>query len=784
MVYEDFVIQLGADDRGPTVRVVRSPAGETEPESLSLDLSDPEIVSLATAFGRAAEAARRECHLATNDDLPVPPVSEVGARLFRALFPAAVRDLYQQSLGRVAARDQGLRIRIGVGLRSVPLARLHAFPWEYLATAGHFLALTREISIVRHLSLGLPNDRPPVPAPLSILVLAGEALQGSGLDLEKERRELEKAWSEPGRVRIHLLPDCTLEALREELLTRDYHALHFMGHGDFSPEQGEGTIAFRDAAGCRIWVSGTELSDQLRDRTSLRLVFLNACKTAQCSPQAPYAGVATALLNVGIPAVLAMQFPISDAAALALSRTFYRRIARGDSVDSAVAEGRLAIRRLAPDNMEWGTPVLFERLLTGHIVEPRRDESPPSVRSRTKHRIFLAAAALSLALTLLWLGFHFRRDAPRNTRGETPAAPQTVGEYRGCVRDGETNEPIKSVTVSVLARSDIPEQRTDDRGNFVLKIPRLPGNDGELQVHFLRDGYKERTERITVREVVVNSDIFLARRSEPSAQQTPDTHPIAPSRPQEKGQKRNVFADSFVDNRNSWLIWPRYGSASAHAEIKDGVYEISPEPGNGFLATRRISLQETESFTIESRFRKREGPDSYFYGLVWGSRDENNFYNFALTGDGLLAVTRKKNGIFYNYIDPPMFSPYIHQGDASNTLSIKKEGNQIEFFVNGHSVYSTVFDPFFGPNVGFITYNGVQISVEDLVVTQAPAQKGADGKSTLCRFDRGPRIGQTQDYAPMAPLPIGSGCQDGAGSTGWVVAPEPPAQKSSTSKDS
>jgi hypothetical protein len=718
MVYEDFVIQLGADDRGPTIRVVRSPAGETEAEPLSLDLSDPEIVSLATAFGRAAEAARRDCHLAANDDLPKPPVSEVGARLFRALFPATVRDLYQQSLGRVAARDQGLRLRIGVGLRSVPLAKFHAVPWEYLATAGHFLALTREISIVRHLSLGLPNDRPPVPAPLSILVLAGEALQGSGLDLEKERCEFEKAWSEPGTVRIHLLPDCTLEALREELLTRDYHALHFMGHGNFSPEQGEGTLAFRDAAGRRIWVSGTELSDQLRDRTSLRLVFLNACKTAQCSPQAPYAGVATALLNVGIPAVLAMQFPISDAAALALSRTFYRRIARGDSVDSAVAEGRLAIRRLAPDNMEWGTPVLFERLSTGHIVEPRRDESPPSARSRMKHRILLAAAALSLALALLWLSFHFRRDAPRNTREETPAAsfPQTAGEYRGCVRDGETNELIKGVTVSVLARSDIPEQRTDDRGNFVLKVPLLPGSDGELQVQFLRDGYKERTERITVRGVVVNSDIFLARRSEPSAQQTPDTHPITPSRPQQKGKKRTVFADSFIDNRSFWLSWPRYGLA--HAEIKDGAYEISPEPGNGFLATRPLGLHEIESFTIESRFQKREGTDSYFYGLVWGLRDENNFYNFALTGDGHLAVTRKQNGSFYNYIDPPMFSPYVHQGDASNTLSIKKEGNRIEFFVNGYSIYSTVFDPFFGPNVGFITYNGVQISVEDLVVTQ------------------------------------------------------------------
>lgn len=50
---------------------------------------------------------------------------------------------------------------------------------------------------------------------------------------------------------------------------------------------------------------------------------------------------------------------------------------------------------------------------------------------------------------------------------------------------------------------------------------------------------------------------------------------------------------------------------------------------------------------------------------------------------------------------------------------------------------------------------------------QAPPQK-----STLCLFDAGPRAGERQDYAPMAPLPVGSSCQDGRGSSGWVVAPQ------------
>jgi len=41
--------------------------------------------------------------------------------------------------------------------------------------------------------------------------------------------------------------------------------------------------------------------------------------------------------------------------------------------------------------------------------------------------------------------------------------------------------------------------------------------------------------------------------------------------------------------------------------------------------------------------------------------------------------------------------------------------------------------------------------------------------STFCLFNSGPRRGQIQDYAPMSPLPVGTACHDGRGSSGVVV---------------
>jgi hypothetical protein len=70
--------------------------------------------------------------------------------------------------------------------------------------------------------------------------------------------------------------------------------------------------------------------------------------------------VAAALISRGgIPAVVAMQFPISDKAAIAFSGAFYSRLAAGDPVSAAATEGRLAILELERECPEWVTPVVY-----------------------------------------------------------------------------------------------------------------------------------------------------------------------------------------------------------------------------------------------------------------------------------------------------------------------------------------------------------------------------------------------------------------------------------------
>jgi hypothetical protein len=82
----------------------------------------------------------------------------------------------------------------------------------------------------------------------------------------------------------------------------------------------------------------------------------------------------------GLPSAVAMQFPISDDAAVEFSSEFYASLAMLRPVDMAVTDGRLAIHSKSPRSFEWATPVLFMRSRDGKILELAAKEDASRVR--------------------------------------------------------------------------------------------------------------------------------------------------------------------------------------------------------------------------------------------------------------------------------------------------------------------------------------------------------------------------------------------------------------------
>ncbi|RPH55633.1 MAG: CHAT domain-containing protein, partial [Chloroflexi bacterium] len=141
----------------------------------------------------------------------------------------------------------------------------------------------------------------------------------------------------------------------------------------------EGTILFEDPSGGTDSMSATQLARLLADHPTMRLVVMNSCEGARGGKEDIFSSTASILVRRGIPAVLAMQYEISDKAAIAFSTHFYKALAEGSPVDAAVSGARISMSLLMDDTLEWATPVLYMRSQDGVLfrIDPSVKVLPP-----------------------------------------------------------------------------------------------------------------------------------------------------------------------------------------------------------------------------------------------------------------------------------------------------------------------------------------------------------------------------------------------------------------------
>jgi len=338
-------------------RVLYSPAGQATVD-FTLPFNAHELENYILKMGRP----RRTVRSLTQEG---EAARELGARLYNAVFQGKVRDVLQVSL--MKAGEEGLRLR----LRLSDAPDLLDLPWEYLydPTLRRFFCHSVATPLVRYPEQPRPVTPLAVTLPLQLLVMIANPSDVSVLDVEGEWQKIRSALAPleaQGQVHLTRLPNATLSALQRQLRRGAYHIFHFVGHGGVSPIHGERVLYLEDERGRARLVSGDVLGTLLNDHRSLRLALLNACEGARVGTNDPFAGVAQHLVLQGIPAIIAMQFEITDDAAILLAQEFYASLADGYPVEAALAEARKAIF-VAGHEVEWGTPVLYSRASDGHL---------------------------------------------------------------------------------------------------------------------------------------------------------------------------------------------------------------------------------------------------------------------------------------------------------------------------------------------------------------------------------------------------------------------------------
>ena len=314
---------------------------------------------------------------------------DFGDRLFKNFFQGEVLDLLRQALQDVD-QEGGLRLMLDLPMPG----ELDDVPWELLydEEGGRgFLARSDSIALVRHFTdLPLPHKMPEE-GPLRVLLVAASPRDKPAISHDRERNAILRSL---GRTRLgflenlrvayqHVLHTRSFKGLGNRLRQRSlvecdtltnatrvnlthkllearsagqgYHVIHFAGHGE---SDAEGSfLALENEAGGTDLISAEEFAE-LIDGPEVNLVILNACKSA--SAKGTIKSVAQWVLDRGVPAVMGMQVPVLDRAAVEFAREFYGLWAAGQPLESAMGYARRLIsRERRTQASDWSIPVLY-----------------------------------------------------------------------------------------------------------------------------------------------------------------------------------------------------------------------------------------------------------------------------------------------------------------------------------------------------------------------------------------------------------------------------------------
>ena len=279
--------------------------------------------------------------------------------LYSRVFSGELDEYFNKSIRKVQENDGGLSISLRFG-EDVP--EIAALPWEYLHDDEDFLIRRRDILISR-LPAGVKKKKLELlDSVLRMLVIISgpDDPRISPLNTEKEQEIILEAVDRLQReqtIKVDFTEDATFENVEGYLNEKDYHIIHFTGHG--INIDGKGHLVFETEAQKARLIDNKTLSDLFSER-GIRLVVLSSCESAKGSNKKAFGDLASMLSKKGIPAVVAMQYSVLDNVATKFAYNFYRAIASGKPVDLALKEARLVMKNSEDGNgLDFATPVLY-----------------------------------------------------------------------------------------------------------------------------------------------------------------------------------------------------------------------------------------------------------------------------------------------------------------------------------------------------------------------------------------------------------------------------------------
>ena len=326
----------------------------------------------------------------------VEPLRTAGSQLFMA-FPETIQQRLHESQAQAQSQGRTLELVLAFTPSAQPLLNL---PWELLHNpiSRTFFAL-RGGGISRRLVLPTAPQLPESYRPQQILGVWAEPSHRTPL---KERAPFTPSPAHPGPITTWVQGHDTLQQMQRFLTEGGFDGLHLVAHGRGGPGWHDFTLALVNAKGTVQDVNADQFTTFLAQFPELKFVYLDVCSAGD-GAETVYApgGMATDLVNAGVPLVLVMQDRVAQEAAGLAAQEIYHALSQGSTLAEAVTNGRRAIRLQQDDPVHWSVPVLYSQ------TRPRSEpQHQPILRWLDRENVvvqptfFLWVAVILLGLSL------------------------------------------------------------------------------------------------------------------------------------------------------------------------------------------------------------------------------------------------------------------------------------------------------------------------------------------------------------------------------------------------
>ncbi|HEY6047140.1 MAG TPA: CHAT domain-containing protein [Pyrinomonadaceae bacterium] len=365
--YVDFEISVRQEAADEYVVRAKSGRGKAEIRFANPFNEDKRKVVRSTLTAAALRSSSAKSKMRGAAAPEVREMKAFGNLLFQEAVSGPVREFYQKCQSQADREGAGMRLRLTLD------PSVEDLPWEFLCLNDDFMALNPRSPVVRYIEGAAACSLVKVEYPLRVLVVIAKPADEVPLDTDAEKESITaalKPLTDQGVVHLSFIEgNNTWGKLMDALLPNRTNILHFIGHGDFDETSNEGVLIMADEDGKTEVVDSERLRVLVQGRSRLALILLNSCLGTLGGDAQPFSSVAAGLVKSGIPAVIAMQFEISDDAAREISETFYTSLSLNMPVDAALTEARRRIFLSNRNSLEWATPILFMQVKDGQLFE-------------------------------------------------------------------------------------------------------------------------------------------------------------------------------------------------------------------------------------------------------------------------------------------------------------------------------------------------------------------------------------------------------------------------------